>query len=454
MNCRSFVLATALFLGATSAFALDVTPPSLTVPSFINAEATGQLTGVFFLTSAVDDVDGTVPVMCTPPSNSSFPIGSTTVVCVAADLSGNITTKSFVITLRDTTAPVLSVPTSLTTGATAPTGATLNFSAAVTAVDAVDGTITPVCTPASGSFFPVGTTSVSCTATDSRGNTRTRSFMITVVDTFPPNLYLPANITTSTMSTSGAAVTFTATATDNISGAVAVTCSPASGSIFPIGTTTVQCSARDAAGNDASGTFTVKVNLVDNLAPVLMLPGDITAEATDANGTPITYTATATDNISGSVPVTCTRPSGSLFSVATTTVECSATDAAGNTARGTFHVTIHGDVAPPSIVSVDVSNRMLWPPNHKMVPITVSVIATDDQDNAPFAHIVSITSSEPENSTGDGNTVGDYRITGALTCELRAERQGGGVRTYTITVEVTDAAGNASFGTVTVNVEH
>jgi hypothetical protein len=78
-------------------------------------------------------------------------------------------------------------------------------------------------------------------------------------DTTPPVLSLPADITTAAQSPGGATVSWTATATDNKDGAVPVNCTPASGSLLPVGTTTVNCSATDAASNNASGSFTVTV---------------------------------------------------------------------------------------------------------------------------------------------------------------------------------------------------
>jgi hypothetical protein len=66
-----------------------------------------------------------------------------------------------------------------------------------------------------------------------------------------------------------------------------------------------------------------------------------------------------------------------------------------------------------------------------------------------------VTSSEPANGTGDGNTSSDWEITGPLTVDLRAERAGtGSGRIYTITVECRDASGNVSTGTVQVTVPH
>lgn len=111
------------------------------------------------------------------------------------------------------------------------------------------------------------------------------------------------------------------------------------------------------------------------------------------------------------------------------------------------------DTTAPAIVSVTPSPAVLNIPNHKMVPVTLSVFATDDVDPAPVAKIISVTSSEPDNGLGDGDTANDIRITGPLTVELRAERAGkGSGRTYTITVEVKDASGNAATKTATVIV--
>jgi hypothetical protein len=69
---------------------------------------------------------------------------------------------------------------------------------------------------------------------------------------------MPPNVITNATSTAGATVTFAATAAD-LSGPTTITCSPASGSTFPIGTTTVGCQARDASGNVSTGSFTVSV---------------------------------------------------------------------------------------------------------------------------------------------------------------------------------------------------
>jgi hypothetical protein len=78
----------------------------------------------------------------------------------------------------------------------------------------------------------------------------------------------------------------------------------------------------------------------DTVAPALNLPADITTAPTSIAGAPVSYTVSATDDVDGTDPVTCVAPSGSTFGFGTTAVNCSATDAAGNTATGSFNVTV------------------------------------------------------------------------------------------------------------------
>ena len=163
------------------------------------------------------------------------------------------------------------MPPDMTVEATGPTGATVTFSAS--ASDDVDGALTPTCSPASGSTFPLGTTTVTCSATDAAGNTGSASFDVTVEDTTPPVVTVPADITTAATSPAGATVTYSASASDLVDGALTPTCSPASGSTFPIGTTTVTCSATDAAGNTGTADFDVTVGA---------LPASTTADPDEA----------------------------------------------------------------------------------------------------------------------------------------------------------------------------
>jgi hypothetical protein len=116
------------------------------------------------------------------------------------------------------------------------------------------------------------------------------------------------------------------------------------------------------------------------------------------------------------------------------------------------------DTTPPDL-TVSLSPEELWPPNHKLVPITATVVAVDTCDVAPVVRLVSITGNEPDNSNGDGNTVDDIQgaVFGTADFDflLRAERRGGGTgRIYTVTYEVEDSSGNKSTEQATVTVPH
>lgn len=263
-------------------------------------------------------------------------------------------------------------------------------------------------------------------------------------DTVAPVITAPADITKEATSAAGAVATFTATATDDKDGSVPVTASPASGSTFAIGTTAVNLSASDAAGNTATASFTVTVQ--DTIAPVVSVPANITAEATSALGAAVTYAApTATDAV-GVASLVSNPPSGSTFPLGTTTVTATAKDAAGNTGSGSFTVAVQ-DTTAPVVGSVTPSTGLLWPPNHRMVAIALNIAASDAVGVTGYK--VTVTSSEPDNGLGDGDTANDIQISGngSLTpaVSVRAERAGNGNgRTYTISVVAVDAVGNAS----------
>ena len=260
-------------------------------------------------------------------------------------------------TTGDTTPPVITTPGDITAEATDPSGAAVEF--VVTALDDIDGQITPESTPASGSTFPLGDTPVNCTATDAAGNTATETFTITVQDTTPPTITTSGNLTVEATDSSGAVVVYSVTAEDDVDGAVAVTCTPASDSTFSLGVTTVTCEATDVAGNTVTESFTITVQ--DTTPPIITTPGNMTVEATSSSGATVTFAASANDDVDGVVFVTCTPASDSTFSLGDTTVDCTATDAAGNSATSSFTITVQ-DTSPPSITApADVTAEATGP---------------------------------------------------------------------------------------------
>jgi hypothetical protein len=129
-------------------------------------------------------------------------------------------------------------------------------------------------------------------------------------------------------------------------------------------------------------------------------------------------------------------------------------DALGQASEDTTAVTVV-DTTAPAITGVTAAPASLAPPaNHRMVPVTVTTTAADGCGAATCA-IASVTSNEPVNSGGDGDTGPDWQITGPTTVSLRAERSGIGTgRVYTVTVRCADPSGNASTRTTTVTVPH
>ncbi len=235
-----------------------------------------------------------------------------------AEFKGSFTLNagSLQFTVLDTVPPVLNLPANLTLEATSSAGAVATYTA--TADDNLEGSVPVSFSIPSGNVFPIGTTTVTATATDSGGNTATGTFTVTVRDTAGPTLNLPADITLEADGPAGAVATYTATASDTVNGDVPVTFSIPSGSTFALGTTTVTVTATDAAGNNATGTFTVTVR--DTTNPTLTLPADLTLEATSAAGALATFTASASDTVSGNLPVTYSVASGTTFALGTTTV--------------------------------------------------------------------------------------------------------------------------------------
>jgi hypothetical protein len=393
---------------------------------------TEDLSGGFRVPNTVNDT-----VYIAIPDSTLFVEGHYSVTVLATDDTG---VRSIGPVYYDVVArpiqqnPLISVPENVFADATSAAGANVTFE--VSGVSFVDPSPVVTCNHQSGDLFPIGETSVHCTATDSFGSV-SGVFSVFVFDTGGPVVTVPADIFVDTTSP---VVTFTVSAVDVVDGNVPVTCSHASGSTFPPGRTAVVCTAYDSQANIGIGTFDV------NVGPFLILPDDITAEATSPAGAAVSFTVTANTNAT----IVCTPASGSTFALGTTIVNCTSTSPSGSTS-GSFNVTVV-DTTPPTIVSIKASPNNLWPDNHKMVDVTLTVIASDLVDSTPTSHIVSVTSNQAINGPGDGNSTPDYVITGPLKLQLRAERTGSADRTYTVTIATTDDAGNTSYGTVTVSV--
>ncbi len=124
-----------------------------------------------------------------------------------------------------------------------------------------------------------------------------------------------------------------------------------------------------------------------------------------------------------------------------------ADDGINSPVSGYIEVEVVDTTAPT--ISATACPCILWPPNHKMVDVEIQVTAADESGSVTLS--ATVESSEPPDSTGDGNTIPDFtepvidQDTGVITLQLRSERKGNGSgRTYTMIITATDPSGNSS----------
>ena len=161
-----------------------------------------------------------------------------------------------VITRLDTTAPVIVPTVTPAPNVNGWNNSAVSVSWSVTDPESGISSSTG-CTTTSLTTETSGTV-LTCTATNAAGLPSTVSVTIKI-DMTPPALSVPASVVANATSSLGAAVSFTVTASDALDPSPVVICSPSSGSIFPIGNTSVACTATDRAGNTSSGSFVVTV---------------------------------------------------------------------------------------------------------------------------------------------------------------------------------------------------
>jgi hypothetical protein len=202
-------------------------------------------------------------------------------------------------------------------------------------------------------------------------------------------------------------------------------------------------------------------------APALKItcPASVVVECQAAGAAVISVPpATAADSCSGAATIVNDHNAGGAdasgtYALGTTTVTFTATDSAGSVASCSVSITV-ADTTPP-VVTVNASPASLWPPNHTMRPVQLTVVAVDACDPSPVVFLQAVTSSEPDDvpGQGDGATVGDVQgaTAGAPDFDvlLRAERDGRGPgRIYRMSYRATDASGNAGTGVGSVAVYH
>ncbi|MCH2230955.1 MAG: HYR domain-containing protein [Crocinitomicaceae bacterium] len=274
--------------------------PTITCPTDVTVDTDPSVcvaTNVILGTPVTDDNCSVAAVTNDAPA--VFPLGNTTVTWTVEDGSGNISTCTQVVTVEDNEAPAIQCPLDVVADIVPgscgrvimyPTPVVLDNCAVLSMVQ-TDGT-----GYTSGSVFPIGTTVQEYTVTDAAGNVFSCNFNITINDPeFPVLTSCPSDMTvyTSTNSCDTPVSWLAPVASDNCGGVI-LTANYPSGSLFPVGTTTVTYTATDAGGNAVTCSFNVEV--IDNVAPVAPVLEDVYTSCEVTLEVP-----TAQDNCAGTV---------------------------------------------------------------------------------------------------------------------------------------------------------
>ena len=364
----------------------DRTPPRIQVPNhnLIVANATNARGSVVdYNVSATDNMATNIHPICQPiASGQVFPIGNTTIVCTAKDNSNNTAKASFVVVIADRTPPRIQVPNHnlIVANATNARGSVVDYN--VSATDNMATNIHPICQPiASGQVFPIGNTTIVCTAKDNSNNTAKASFVVVIADRTPPRIQVPNHnlIVANATNARGSVVDYNVSATDNMATNIHPICQPiASGQVFPIGNTTIVCTAKDNSNNTAKASFVVVI--ADRTPPRIQVPNHnlIVANATNARGSVVDYNVSATDNMATNIhPICQPIASGQVFPIGNTTIVCTAKDNSNNTAKASFVVVI-ADRTPPRIQVPNHNLIVANATNARGSVVDYNVTATDN----------------------------------------------------------------------------
>jgi hypothetical protein len=329
---------------------------NITIQGSLNSEPNTAYRVEFFANNACDNLGfgegqrfiGSTVVTTSTNCGATFTANFATTVAIGQSITATATDPAGNTSEFSECEPVTPVTCAITcpAGILSPNdpnqcGATINYSTPV--LTGTCGAVT--CSPPSGSFFPVGTTTVDCVtaAPAPGGGGPACSFMVIIFDNQRPMINCPANVTaTVAQGQTTRVVDYPApTVTDNCEGASAG-CTPPSGSAFPIGTTVVTCFAGDQTGNSAGCLFNVIVN--DPSPAAIICPANLTASAPAGQCSAIVNYPAPTVTGPANTVITCTPPAGSSFPAGATTVNCVAVTAAGSRATCAFIVTVNAGV--------------------------------------------------------------------------------------------------------------
>jgi probable HAF family extracellular repeat protein len=445
---------------------MDTTSPTIVsgpgpITLYLDANCQAAVPNVLSGVVATDNCTPTDQLVLTqvPAAGTAVGAGQQTIVVTVTDASGNAANTNVLFTVADTMAPsIVRTPGPITLYLDANCQAAVpNVLSGVVATDNCTPTDQLVLTqvPVAGTAVGAGQQSIVVTVADASGNTANANVLFTVADSTPPSIVsIPSPVTLSLDSHCQAAVPNVLpniVAADNCTPAnqLVLTQVPAAGTAVGAGQHTIVVTATDATGNTANAN--VLFTVADSTPPsIVSTPGIITislSASCQAAVPNVLSGIVAADNCTPATQLVMTQDpaAGTIVGTGQHTIAVTVSDAAGNSANANVLLKVL-DSAPPSIQSVTASPNVLSPPNHQMVPVNLTVVASDDCDIAPVSKIISVTCNE-------SSAPADLQLTGNLTLNLAASRNPGGPgRIYAVTVECRDASGNASTRSVTVTV--
>ena len=374
----------------------DSSLPTIFPAANITAVANKNCTATGIILGAPTTSDNCSIASVTNDAPTAFPIGTTIVNWTITDGSGNTAKATQTVTVTDAIKPIIIVPADIVLNTNA---SCVAFNVDLGSPNTSDNCLVVTVTNDAPTTFLLGTTTVTWTVIDTKGNSTKATQTVTIVDTTIPTIVAPAAINLIVNSgceavgvVLGSPVTF-----DNCTVVSVTNNAPIS---FPLGTTIVTWTVTDAAKNTATATQTVKVS--DTVIPTIIAPTNIvkvlgsgcTAAGIDL-GTPATD-----DNCS---VLSVTNNGLTIYPIGITTVTWTVTDASGNSATATQTVNVLDSIIP----SIQAPAAVVVSANNNCFGLNVNLGYPNILDNCSF---VTVTNDAPP-TFPLGNTTVTWMVT-------------------------------------------
>ena len=337
---------------------VDTTKPGLSIPQDKTVEASSlQETLVEIGQAEAHDITGISSIVHNAPD--VFPLGSTLIAWIATDNHSNITTAYQIVTVVDTITPTIISPQDIIAEAIDPTMNYIELGELVASDSVGIESITndkPI-------TFPLGSTTVTWTVTDTSGNISQVTQVVTLVDTTPPEIFAPSDIVTEAVGLSSTMIELGEATAHDVMGIASVTEYPPK--FFVLGETTITWTATDTSGNSASATQIVTI--VDNTAPELTVPEDVMISAFSLEKQVKIGEAQAHDSVDSTLTITNDAPD--TFPLGDTVVTWNVSDEFGNSSSSqqvisvqpcgkplSYYNQIFGTPAADTIVGTEVAD--------------------------------------------------------------------------------------------------